>query len=138
MILNTNLIKQKSKIGYPKDSIRDILIGNPQAYRYTIFNTNGESLKVLYTHPKSLGITLDTFHFPETMQVFSNPTPTPRIASTPNRAKTNHNWLKHQQTLNTNTHTHTHTQTHTKLSHLACRRSVGGRLPNPRGSKKKS
>ena len=37
--------------------------------------TNGESLKVLYTHPQSLGITLETFHLPETAQVLSNPTP---------------------------------------------------------------
>ena len=36
--------------------------------------TNRESLKVLYAHPQSLGITLETFHFPETVQVFSNPT----------------------------------------------------------------
>ena len=37
--------------------------------------TNGESLKVLYTHPESLGIILEIFHFPETVQVLSNPTP---------------------------------------------------------------
>ena len=37
--------------------------------------TNGESLKVLYTHPLSLGITLETFQFLETVQVLSNPTP---------------------------------------------------------------
>ena len=30
---------------------------------------------MLYMHPQSLGITLETFHFPEAVQVFVNPTP---------------------------------------------------------------
>ena len=33
------------------------------------------TFKVLYTHPQSLGITLESFHFPEAVQVFLNPTP---------------------------------------------------------------
>ena len=37
--------------------------------------TNGGNLKVLYTHTQCLGITLETFHFPETVPVLSNPTP---------------------------------------------------------------
>ena len=53
--------------------------------------TNGESLKVLYTHLQSLGITLETFHLPETAQVLSNPNPiTQSVASTPNKTKTNY------------------------------------------------
>ena len=35
----------------------------------------GESLKVLYTYPQSLGITLETAHLPETAQVLLNPIP---------------------------------------------------------------
>ena len=35
---------------------------------------NRETSKVLYTHTQSLGIKLATFHFPETVQAFSNPT----------------------------------------------------------------
>ena len=31
-------------------------------------------LLVLYIHPKSLGTTLEIFHFPEAVQVFLNPT----------------------------------------------------------------
>ena len=36
---------------------------------------NGETPKVLYTHPESLGITLETFHFFKNVQVFLNTTP---------------------------------------------------------------
>ena len=31
------------------------------------------TLEVLYTHQKSIGITVETFHFPEAVQVFLNP-----------------------------------------------------------------
>ena len=58
------------------------------------------------------------------MQVFSNSTP--RVASTPNRTKTNHHWLNPLQTL------HTY-----NLRHLACGRSEG-KLSNPCGNKRKS
>ena len=52
-----------------------ILIKNPAIITTALCSTtNGESLKVLYTHPKSLGKTLETFQFPETVQVFSKPT----------------------------------------------------------------
>ena len=74
LILNTNFIKQESKIGYLQDSIWDL------NWKLTLITTtlcstaNGESLKVLYAHPYSPGITLESFNFPETVQVFSNPT----------------------------------------------------------------
>ena len=47
------------------------------------------------------------FHFPETMELPSNFTP--RVVSTPNRAKTKHHWL----------HTHTHARTHTNTLNYA-------------------
>ena len=49
-------------------------------------------------HPQSLGMTLETFQFPEAVQVFLNPAPI-RVASTPNKTKTNRHWLYHLQTL---------------------------------------
>ena len=35
--------------------------------------------------------TLDTFHFPETVQMFSNPTPNTKSSISP--TKTSHHWL---------------------------------------------
>ena len=50
--------------------------GEPKVITTTSSSTyNKDSLKLLYTHPQGLRITLKTFHFPETMQVLSNPTP---------------------------------------------------------------
>ena len=87
---------RKSKIGYPWDSIWDHLDWEPAVITTTLCSTaNGKSLRVLYTHPKSLGITLETFHFPESVQVFSNPT------SITQRRKINHQWLNHLQTPHT-------------------------------------
>ena len=75
LILNTNLIKRKSKIGCPQDTIWDGHDQEPAAITATLCSSaKGRSLQVLYTHPKSLGITLETFHFQEAVQVFSNPT----------------------------------------------------------------
>ena len=58
---------------------------SPNHYIYSI--ANGKSLKVLYTHPKNLDKTLETFHFPEIVQLVSVPHQSPRVASTPNRIK---------------------------------------------------
>ena len=46
---------------------------SPNHYIYSI--ANGKSLKVLYTHPKNLDKTLETFHFPEIVQLVSDSTP---------------------------------------------------------------
>ena len=63
---------QHTKIGYPYDSIRDSLDWELAAvYAQPLMR------KVLkyYILILSLGITLEIFHFLETVQVFSNPTP---------------------------------------------------------------
>ena len=58
LIPNTYFIKQESKIGYPLDSIWYCLDWEPAVITTTLCSTtNGESLKVLYSHPISLGIT---------------------------------------------------------------------------------
>ena len=58
-IRNSNFIKRESKICYPYDSIWDRLDWELALITTTLCSTaNGESLKVLYTHPLSLGITL--------------------------------------------------------------------------------
>ena len=44
------------------------------------------------------------------------PHPSPRVASTSNRTKTNHHWLNHQQTIHVYTHTHTYTHYVTPLA----------------------
>ena len=76
LILNTDFIKWKFKIGYPQDTIWDRLDWEPAVITAKLcLSTNGKYLQVLYTHPKSHEITLETFHFPKTVQVFSNPTP---------------------------------------------------------------
>ena len=90
LILNTNLIKSESNIGYPWDSN-----WGPPDWKPAITTTNqehaewefpyckptvqlimgeGQYKKILYTHP-SLGTMLETSHFPETMLVLSNSTP---------------------------------------------------------------
>ena len=71
LILNTN---------FHKAGIENWLRVEPAAWESPILGTcsrtnNGTSLKILYTHPQSLGTTLETFHFPETVRVFSNSTP---------------------------------------------------------------
>ena len=48
-----------------------------------IITTVGERLKVLYSHPKSLRITLETYHKPKTAQVLSNPTPSLKSSTNP-------------------------------------------------------
>ena len=50
---------------------------------------------------KSWADPASSFHFPETVQVFSNSTPITRVVSTPNRRKTNHHWFNHLQVLHT-------------------------------------
>ena len=59
---------------------RIILIGNPQSLLERIF-------KVLYNHPWSFGITLETFHFPRTVQVLSNTTPITQSSINPHNNK---------------------------------------------------
>ena len=71
-----------------------VFIGSSVITTTLCSTANGESLKVLYIAPSSLGIILETLNVPETMQLFSNSTP--RVASTPNKTKTNHHWLNHQ------------------------------------------
>ena len=76
LILNTKLIKRESKIGYSQDSIWDHLeweLGKITTAQCS--TTNGESIKVLYTHPSSHEITLETFYFLEIVKVLSNPNP---------------------------------------------------------------
>ena len=121
LILNTNLIKGKSKIGYPLNRIWDLL-----DWKRAVITTTTLCSSAI---PIRLGITLETFHFPETVNVLrSHPHPSPRVASTPNRTKTNHHLLNHVQTLHTYTHTHTHTHTHIKLRHLTHGRFEGSSL----------
>ena len=68
---------------------RDRLNWKPAVITTTLCpDTNGESCKVPYTHPKSLGITLERFHFPETVQVFSNSTPITQSSINPQYNKT--------------------------------------------------
>ena len=98
LILNTNLIKGKSKIGYPLNRIWDLL-----DWKRAVITTTTLCSSAI---PIRLGITLETFHFPETVNVLrSHPHPSPRVASTPNRTKTNHHLLNHVPTLHTYTHT---------------------------------
>ena len=63
--------------------------------------TNGESLKVLYTHPWSLAITLETFTSLKLCKCYQIPHPSLRVASNPNKTKTNYHWLNHLTTLHT-------------------------------------
>ena len=73
LILNTNLIKCESKIAYPQDSTWDHLDWQITVITTTLCLTaNVESFIYPFIN---LGITLKTFHLPETVQVFSNPTP---------------------------------------------------------------
>ena len=83
---------------------------------------NWRSLKILYTHPQSLGITLETFHFPENVSVFSNPT---RI----NQSSIN---LQQNKPTAIGLIIHKHS-TPTKLCHLACEKTVA-KLLNPLGN----
>ena len=55
LILSTNLIKWKSKIDYPQDSIWYRFDWEPEVIATALCSTaNGESHKVLYTHSKKL------------------------------------------------------------------------------------
>ena len=63
--------------------------------------------------------------------------PSLRVASTPNKTKSNQHGLNHLQTLHKHTHTHTHTRIHTKLRLLA-RRRCEWKPSNPWGDKRKS
>ena len=63
--------------------------------------TNGESLMVLYTHPYSLGTTLEIFTSRKLCKWYQIPHPSLRIAWTPNKTKTNHHWLNRLQALHT-------------------------------------
>ena len=118
-ILNTNFIKWLP-IGF---NLGSSWLGTLVLITTTHCSTaNRESLKVLYTCSLSLGITLDTFQFPETGEVFSNSTL--RVVST--LSETNHHLFNH----------HKHS-THIKLCHLAHGRSEG-KLSNSWGNKRKS
>ena len=52
LVLNTNLIKRESKTGYPQTSIWDRFDLEPAVITNTLCSTtNGESHKVIHTHP---------------------------------------------------------------------------------------
>ena len=120
----SNLIKWKSKIDYSQDSIWDHFGCEPAVITTTLCSTaTGESLKVLYTHPYSLGgIILEKFKFPETVQLFLNPTPITHSSINPNRTKTNHHWPNN---LHTHTHTRARAHTHTRTLNYATSLAVG-------------
>ena len=76
LLLNTNMIKQESKISHSQESNW----GSPDWQRKVTTTTLSSAItekshNILNTHLQSLGTTLETFHFPETVQIFSNPTP---------------------------------------------------------------
>ena len=90
LVLQTKLVTRDFKI-----------VLEPHSYNHQVtLRWYQGSLKILYMHPQSLGMTLETFQFPEAVQVFLNPAPI-RVASTPNKTKTNRHWLYHLQTLHT-------------------------------------
>ena len=70
--LNKTEIENWLPIGY---NLWSSWLGTRSHNCYICSSANGKSLQVLYTHPLSLVITLKIFHFPETVQVFSNSTP---------------------------------------------------------------
>ena len=86
----------------------------------TAVNSN---LNILYTDPLSLEITLQTFHFFETTQVFSNPKHTTQSGINPSRKKNKPSLAQ--------------SSTRTKLCHFT-RGMSEGKLSNHWGSKKKS
>ena len=67
-----------------------------------ISTNNWGSLKILYTHPQNLGITLEIFRFPENCtSVLKSHTRHPSVTLAPNITKTNQHWVNHLQTLYT-------------------------------------
>ena len=84
-------MKQGSKIGHPKDSIWDRLVWEPAVITTTLSSTAYVLYTHPYTYPESFGITLETFHFPETVQVFSNPTPITQSNINPQKNKMKQN-----------------------------------------------
>ena len=74
-----------------KHQLRAQWVGLPLlGTRSSTNNKVGESCNTLQ-HPQSLATNLETFHFPETVQVLSNPTPiTQRVTSTSNRNALNY------------------------------------------------
>ena len=64
LILNTNFVKQKSKIGYPEVSNREPHDLEPAVITATLWSTYSMmgSLKLLYTYLQSLRIILEIFH----------------------------------------------------------------------------
>ena len=128
LILNTNLIKRKSKTDYPQDTTWDHLEWVPAVITATLCpSTDGKSLQVLYTHPQSFGITLATFDFPEAVLVFLNST---------RNTQSSFNPQKKQKPITISLIINKH-YTHTKLGDVDCGRSMG-KLSNPWGSKRKS
>ena len=75
LLLNTNMIKQESRISHSQESNW----GSPDWQREVTTTTLSSAItekshNILNTHLQSLGTTLEAFHFPETVQIFSNPT----------------------------------------------------------------
>ena len=131
-ILNTHLIKQERKIGYPQDSNQ----GFPDQ-EHVVINNNLEpaewepplrepkvqliiwSLKKFSTPIHK--VLKETWKHLTSLKLWKRsqiPHPSPRVASTSNRTKINHYWLNHQQTI----HVYTHTHTHTTLRHSHAKR----------------
>ena len=129
LILNTNLLKRKSKIGYPQDTIWDRLYWEPAVITATLCQSaNGKSSGFIYPSIKSWN-NAGNISLPGRcvlkVPVFSNSTHITQSNINPQQNKTNHHQLNHPQTL------------YTHLRHVDPGRSEG-KLSNPWGSKRKS
>ena len=98
VILDIILIKLKSKIGYPQDTISDCLDWEPAVITATyVHSLMGRALRFHITIPKVLEQPWKHFNslkLCKCSQILS-----PRVVSTPNRTKTNNYQLNHLQTL---------------------------------------
>ena len=125
---NTNFIKRESKIGHPLNSIYDRLYWENVLITTNLCSTaNDEVLKVLHTHSESLGITLETLHYSETVQKFPNRTPITYSSVNPitEQKSTIIGLIIYKPS------------THTKIRHHTHDRSEG-KLSNPLGTISKS
>ena len=114
--------------GHPLNSIYDRLYWENVLITTNLCSTaNDEVLKVLHTHSESLGITLETLHYSETVQKFPNRTPITYSSVNPitEQKSTIIGLIIYKPS------------THTKIRHHTHDRSEG-KLSNPLGTISKS
>ena len=106
LILNTNLLIRKSKIGYPQNTIWDRLDWEPAVITATLYvhRLMGRAFRFYIPIYKVLEQTWKYFTSLKLCKCSQIPHSLPRIVSTPNRTKTNHHQLNHRQTTRTHTH----------------------------------